>query len=745
MFRPNAQLRAVATSVVASTSILQPKEVNEPTRASIFSDSTSADNVDLDATGPSQPAGNDISSKSLYEMDSEALRQAYVPKWDVLNDSILDDPNLFDESARQTCLSAKVRMRLKHVLRGKKRLRGRCVMQEKLLKEKDVEIVDLKARLYLKEAKATEAIRLRGQIVDVEAAEAAQACELESLKEHNVALKSATASTFECEKDKLIDQVSTLEATCFGLYEEVSGYKLFKEWIEEMQDTQVKALSDRVAGGAIGRAIEKGVQDKLAAGIDHGQAGRFLADVFAYNPFAKADYLAAINDLRSVDFSLLAQLESQKYASIIDIINLLHLEGSAAATPKDSQLQPLPEQLMVPIHRLEDQVVIRETSLSFSLEVAHNHVRRLRGDAMACRLSLTDAMVPLVEPLSVRSLTGGALSAAYPALERMFPLRSLSLYAPLPNSSVTSYGPSYLVLKVGMPISTRITVYVPYVSENGVSPLLDLIIVRCAHKTYEISSNQFLLLSSNRALIPSSKLLFALSTKPLAPNLQTMLSYTNFLMWAPVMVATGFASIHLILDLRACCMTPHGFLSRHSLLAAAQHSVTMARERTISVCYGISTCLAAYNSYLPLFFWKNFFRELVDAILLSASAFLFSPLGTCLIENSLKVLLRVLTLSKYLVMTGSFAMRPATKASYSASLLVASNLNLRAYVNFIPSRFVIIRPAPKPSMHDDSSVNSIHGSESSFLSSMGVSGESSSGRSTMKSARIYPLTDVLGI
>nr|GEX79175.1 integrase, catalytic region, zinc finger, CCHC-type, peptidase aspartic, catalytic [Tanacetum cinerariifolium] len=136
--------------------------------------------------------------------------------------------------------------------------------------------------------------------------------------------------------------------------------------------------------------------------------------------------------------------------------------------------------------------------------------------------------------------------------------------------------------------------------------------------------------------------------------------------------------------------------------------------------------------------------KLVDAILLSVSAFLFSPLGTCLIENSLKVLVRALTFSKYLIMPGSFAM-PAIKASYSASLLVALNLNLRAYVNSTPFGFVTIRPAPEPSMHDDPSVNSIHGSESSSSSSMGVSGWSSSGRFTIKSARICHLTDVLGL
>ncbi|GKG35910.1 hypothetical protein Tco_0441064, partial [Tanacetum coccineum] len=72
-------------------------------------------------------------------------------------------------------------------------------------------------------------------------------------------------------------------------------------------------------------AIKKGMQDGLAASIDNGQAGRDLADVSAYDPFAEANYLAAINDLCSVDFSLLAQLESQKDASIIDIIDLLHL------------------------------------------------------------------------------------------------------------------------------------------------------------------------------------------------------------------------------------------------------------------------------------------------------------------------------------------------------------------------------------------------------------------------------------
>nr|GFC84194.1 hypothetical protein [Tanacetum cinerariifolium] len=60
--------------------------------------------------------------------------------------------------------------------------------------------------------------------------------------------------------------------------------------------------------------------------------------------------------------------------------------------------------------------------------------------------------------------------------------------------------------------SAGIIAFVPYLSENDVSPLLDLIMVRCAHRTCGSSSIQSLLLSSSHAFIPSPKLLFALST-----------------------------------------------------------------------------------------------------------------------------------------------------------------------------------------------------------------------------------------
>ncbi|GJU86860.1 hypothetical protein Tco_1294406 [Tanacetum coccineum] len=73
-------------------------------------------------------------------------------------------------------------------------------------------------------------------------------------------------------------------------------------------------------------------------------------------------------------------------------------------------------------------------------------------------------------------------------LGRNFPTSS-ALLASLLWSRLISKASSFYTIStsavfcVGMPISVGITASVPYVSEKGVSPLLDLIMMRCAHRT----------------------------------------------------------------------------------------------------------------------------------------------------------------------------------------------------------------------------------------------------------------------
>nr|GEU36884.1 hypothetical protein [Tanacetum cinerariifolium] len=86
-------------------------------------------------------------------------------------------------------------------------------------------------------------------------------------------------------------------------------------------------------------------------------------------------------------------------------MGLLHLKDPIAEAPKAGQLQPSPEQLMLPIHRLEDQVVIEETSLSFSLDVANALVEAstfgLPVTSMTTALSTTFIQASIVPRVSV--------------------------------------------------------------------------------------------------------------------------------------------------------------------------------------------------------------------------------------------------------------------------------------------------------------------------------------------------------
>nr|GEX03893.1 hypothetical protein [Tanacetum cinerariifolium] len=142
----------------------------------------------------------------------------YVPKWNVINDSALDDPKVcrsmvdqlappgfftqlrgmdYDQLfakfnvgvARQACFSAEVRLRSEYNYRVRKKFENKCQRQADFLTKRDVEIASLRAQRALKEAEAAEAIHLHGQVSVAEATEAARVTELNSLKGRTVALK----------------------------------------------------------------------------------------------------------------------------------------------------------------------------------------------------------------------------------------------------------------------------------------------------------------------------------------------------------------------------------------------------------------------------------------------------------------------------------------------------------------------------------------------------------------------------
>ncbi|GJU13939.1 hypothetical protein Tco_1136335 [Tanacetum coccineum] len=243
----------------------------------------------------------------MLDMDSETLRQIYVPKWNVLNESALDDPDmcrslvdhlappvlfsqlrsidydlLFAEfnvgAARQTCLGAEVRMRLEHTLREKKKFKGRLIRQDDLLKERDAEVASLKAQLSLKEAEPAEAIRLRGQVALVEAAKAAQVNELNGLKERTTALEGqvATLESAVVIKDtelvssnaqitKLTQDLSNFQLSCDELSVKVASLEFEKDKLVGQVSTleaTCSGLRDEVSGYKLFKEHIEAVQDE---------------------------------------------------------------------------------------------------------------------------------------------------------------------------------------------------------------------------------------------------------------------------------------------------------------------------------------------------------------------------------------------------------------------------------------------------------------------------------------------------
>nr|GFB63689.1 hypothetical protein [Tanacetum cinerariifolium] len=142
----------------------------------------------------------------------------YVPQWNVTNGYCLDDGGvcremvdefappkffasiremdhgqLFTEfnvgAARQISVSAEVRMRAEYHIKEKRRLKAVVREKNQVLKARDEKIDNLKATLLLKEAEATEAIRLRAKTSKLEAAEKSLSNEVTSLNERNTVLE----------------------------------------------------------------------------------------------------------------------------------------------------------------------------------------------------------------------------------------------------------------------------------------------------------------------------------------------------------------------------------------------------------------------------------------------------------------------------------------------------------------------------------------------------------------------------
>ncbi|GKA93816.1 hypothetical protein Tco_0815802, partial [Tanacetum coccineum] len=364
----------VITSATTVTSTADPAMVvkEKVVKPSFFAvDSSSAGGADPNAGIFSDLTESDFlvsGVRTVIDPDTD-LQKVYVPRWSVTNGS-----HLSLDAARQMSLSAEVRMCTEYKIKEKRRLRSTVDKKDELLKVREREIENLKAQLLLKEAEAAKAIRLRAEAYKFEAIEKSLQVEVEALNEHN--------TTLEKKKNELDVKVVDLAASVKVREQEVADLDAVVAFVKSQNDNLMNQLAVAkclnsseylsALGAAIGKAIEKGMQDRLAAGITHGKEGRVLADVAAYNPSAEVDYVSALQQLQSVNFSLLTELKLNKDSSVETLMNILRLEETLAER----------------------------------LDVSHARVQKIKENIANHISTLYDIFIPLAEPFFAVDLEG---------------------------------------------------------------------------------------------------------------------------------------------------------------------------------------------------------------------------------------------------------------------------------------------------------------------------------------------------
>nr|GEX55204.1 hypothetical protein [Tanacetum cinerariifolium] len=293
----------------------------------------------------------------------------------------------------QTCLSYEVRLRSEHNFRERKKFKRKYARHVDLLKERDVEIANLKAQLSLKEAEAIEAIHLRNQVFVVEAVKSARVIKHNILKQQNSALEE--------KKNALERKVATLESAAFAKETELAS--LTAQTCEAIQDGQVKVLSDRVA------VLDFELM-ALALHLDEELYPRFLTTIadrrwiighglMLADPSVEARYVFFVLDFHNLEFKILSQLESQKDATIADIMSLLHLEGPSAETP-----EKLKESALSHCLSIFNAMGVLADLLSFENligEASTLEVPVIAATTTALAISVTAANINSILPISV--------------------------------------------------------------------------------------------------------------------------------------------------------------------------------------------------------------------------------------------------------------------------------------------------------------------------------------------------------
>ncbi|GJY00619.1 hypothetical protein Tco_0357637 [Tanacetum coccineum] len=320
-------------------------------------------------------AGNQDSKNSTPSPSiTGSLGSIYQPGWDVPNDCHLDTPEACQDVvdhiappgyfsklrhmpndeflsqyninlAKQVAMGSQLRLRFEQEAKLLKKSVAQVARRDQRIATREKHIKDLEAQL--------EAEMNMKKAAEVKNSEVIK--ELEDLRMRFSGLEVGNA--------QLSQQVSVLQARVMGEEKIMAAFKVFKKHEDERvnarcaeMDAQLDALSidfdEELYPHMLTAIAAKGMSEGLKYGVEHGKAGLELTAMEAYDLEADSKYVAALHDLKDLNYPLIDELEQLKDAPLDVIMASLYLDSDIGEDAPQfiRDLHPSSSQLKIPVY-----------------------------------------------------------------------------------------------------------------------------------------------------------------------------------------------------------------------------------------------------------------------------------------------------------------------------------------------------------------------------------------------------------
>nr|GFA86087.1 transposase (putative), gypsy type [Tanacetum cinerariifolium] len=112
----------------------------------------------------------------------------------------------------------------------------------------------------------------------------------------------------------------------------------------------------------VSAAVAKGMSEGLKHGVEHGHAQRMVESLEAYDPEAKAKFVAALQSLKDLKYPLLDQLEGLKDAPMDVIMAALYLRVIPGGMPHNLYATSAPALLSSPSQYIQSRAEQKKRS-----------------------------------------------------------------------------------------------------------------------------------------------------------------------------------------------------------------------------------------------------------------------------------------------------------------------------------------------------------------------------------------------